>query len=74
MWEYNYSYLSHSDHKYVDKYRGPSGKMIYVYDKMREALNTPVKDVIKFKKKSLTSNNGVLTRRSKSNQYCGRRR
>lgn len=31
MWKYNYDYLMHSSHKYIDKYKGKSGKYIYVY-------------------------------------------
>ena len=33
MWGYNYDYLSHANHKYIDKYRGKKGMWVYVYEK-----------------------------------------
>ena len=33
MWNYNFNYLCHSSHKYVDKYRGNNGKFVYIYEK-----------------------------------------
>jgi hypothetical protein len=38
MWTYNMSYLAHANHKYIDRYMGPSGKYIYVYDRAVRAM------------------------------------
>lgn len=33
MWQYDHSYLYHSDHKYIDKYLNNNGEWVYIYTK-----------------------------------------
>jgi len=33
MWGYNFNYLCHASHKYIDKYQNKSGMWTYVYEK-----------------------------------------
>ena len=62
MWQYNTSYLSHDgNYKYIDKYMGKNGKMIYVYNESqdkrtkRPALNAEGKQAAKQVKEEITA-------------------
>lgn len=64
MWSYNTSYLSHeANYKYIDKYMGKNGKMIYVYEdssskgerKRRPSLNAEGKQAAKQVKEEITA-------------------
>jgi len=62
MWQYNTNYLSHDgNYKYIDKYMGKNGKMIYVYNESqgqktkRPAMNAEGKQAAKKVKEEITA-------------------
>jgi len=68
VWQYNFDYLCHSSHKYIDKYN-KNGKTVYVYDKdgsIANRYNHPISSVIL--KSSLSRNSSVKNTKLPTNK------
>lgn len=78
MWDYNYSYMSHSifsnwgkkAHKYIDKYKSKVGNWVYVYkEKAKNAIKAAPKKITSTLNKAYDKFNETYDKTFKNNLY-----